>query len=87
MIALFVTKLAEVEVDVVEAMDGGKSKALTEAHEYTVTSVLPTTTAYQRDGQMVKVDQATRTYRRALTCHLSATSATKSPEVAAIGST
>jgi hypothetical protein len=63
MIALFVTKVPEVEVDVVEAMEGSKSKALTEAHEYTVTSVLPTTAAYQRDDRMVKVDQATRTYQ------------------------
>jgi hypothetical protein len=63
MIALLVTKVPEVEVDVVEAMEGGKSKALTEAHGYTVTSILLTTTAYQRDGRMAKVDQATQTYQ------------------------
>ena len=61
-------------MDVVEAMEGGKSKALTEAHDYTVTSVLSTTAAYQRDGQMAKVDQATQTYQQALTCHPSARS-------------
>jgi hypothetical protein len=34
MIPLFVTKAAEVEVDVVKAVEGGKSKASIEAHEY-----------------------------------------------------
>jgi len=34
MIPPFVTKVAEVEVDVVKAVEGGKSKASIEAHEY-----------------------------------------------------